>query len=1187
MSQFVHLHLHTEFSLLDGACRIDELLDQVQKLKMPAVAVTEHGNMFSAVVFHDHARARGVKPILGCEVYVAPGSRHQKGGPPAENYNHLVLLAETRQGWHNLIKLVSAGYTEGFYRKPRIDKDLLAQHAEGLIGLSGCLKGEVPSQVCGSQAAGARASAATFRDILGPDSFFLEMQWHGIEDQKVVNRGLVPIAKDLGLPLICTNDVHYLNHGDHVPHDVLLCIGTGKTVNDTQRLRYYGEQFFLKTAEEMAAVFGDFPEALSNTLLVAERCDVDLGPTVNHLPDFDVPAGSTLDEYFERTVREGFAERLSRLRLLQAAGSLRHPIEEYEPRLAYEIAMIKRMNYAGYFLIVWDFIRYAREHDIPVGPGRGSAAGSLVAYCLRITDVDPLEYDLIFERFLNPERVSLPDIDIDFCERRRGEVIEYVTRKYGRENVAQIITFGTMKAKAAVRDVARALDIPLAEANKVAKLIPAALDMSLARAVEENPILKDLEHSDPRIKELLTVARRLEGMTRHASTHAAGVVIAPRPITEFAPLYKGGRDEIVTQWAMKEVERMGLLKMDFLGLSTLTLIHDALAEIERTTGTALDIDAIPLDDAKTYQLFADGQTYGIFQFESSGMRDILRRAKPQRLDDLIAMNALYRPGPLRSGMVDDYIARKQGTKEIKYELPQLESILSDTYGVIAYQEQVMRIAATLASFTLGQSDLLRKAMGKKNPAVMQAQREKFVQGAAANGINEKRATKIFNLMEHFAGYGFNKSHSTAYAYLAYQTAYLKANFPWHFAAALLTIEAQNTDKLALYLGECRDRGIPVLPPDVNESELRFTVTPAGVRFGLTAVKNVGEAAILAVLEHRRARGRVGSLPELCEGIDLRIVNKRVLESLVKSGAADSLAPVRAGDAPAPTRLLRPRLLAALDGAVEHGCRVQRDKDQGQADLFGGGDEDGVTLASAVPPLPDARAWSEIEQLNFEHEALGVFWSGHPIDSHAADLREFGARTIAELAPGEAVSDPLAEGPAQRPVPKSGDEVVVAGIISGVRPLKTRKGDRMGVFTLEDRQGGIEVVVYTEPFARFERLIENGGLVVVRGRLDKDDEESRLYASDIAPIESVRERLARELAITMAVPPHGRQTFEALAALFEQHRGDKPVTLHLEIRGGTHPLRVRAQVSPQIRVRPSPAFLAAVQKICGEGSVLLR
>ena len=588
-------------------------------------------------------------------------------------------------------------------------------------------------------------------------------------------------------------------------------------------------------------------------------------------------------------MRKGFAERLPRLQHLSSIGALRHPIEDYDTRLSYEIEMIKRMKYPGYFLIVWDFIRYAREQGIPVGPGRGSAAGSLVAWCLRITDVDPLEFDLIFERFLNPERVSLPDIDIDFCERRRGEVIEYVTRKYGRANVAQIITFGTMKAKAAVRDVARALDMPLAEANKVAKLIPAALDMTIEKAMEESPALKELEAQDPKVRELLSVARRLEGMTRHASTHAAGVVIAPAPITEFAPLYKGGRDEIVTQWAMKEVERIGLLKMDFLGLSTLTLIHDALAEIARTTGERLDIDAVRLDDAKTYQLFGEGQTYGVFQFESSGMRDILRKARPQRLDDLIAMNALYRPGPLRSGMVDDFIARKQGKTEIKYELPQLEPILADTYGVIAYQEQVMRIASVLAGFSLGQSDVLRKAMGKKNAAAMQAQREKFVEGAKKNGITEKKATRIFELMEHFAGYGFNKSHSTTYAYLAYQTGYLKANYPWHFASALLTIEAQNTDKLALYLGESKDRGIPILPPDINESELQFTVTPQGVRFGLTAIKNVGETAIRSILEHRRTRGRIQALHELCEGVDLRLVNKRVLESLVKAGALDSLA----------------------------------------------------------------------------------------------------------------------------------------------------------------------------------------------------------------------------------------------------------------------------------------------------------
>src|SRR3954464_9688662 len=758
VAEFVHLHLHTEFSLLDGACRIDEVLDQAVKLKMPAIAVTEHGNMFSSVIFHDHARKRGLTPILGCEVYVAPGSRLDKSGNPGATQNHLVLLAETNEGYHNLIKLVSAGYTEGFYYKPRIDKELLAQHAKGLIGLSSCLKGEVAEGLSHAQERKAIEAAAAYRDILGRDNFFLEMQWHGIEEQRVVNTGIPGIARDLGLNLVCTNDVHYLRESDHHPHDVLLCIGTGKGFNDPKRLRYDAKQFFLKTAEEMAEVFKDHPGALANTMRIAERCNVTLAEGENYLPNFDVPPGFSVDSYFEHVARGGFTERLTRLRQLQAAGILRHTVDEYETRLAYEIEMIKKMKYPGYFLIVWDFIRYAREQGIPVGPGRGSAAGSLVAYCMRITDVDPIDFDLIFERFLNPERVSLPDIDIDFCERRRGEVIEYVTRKYGRENVAQIITFGTMKARAVVRDVARVLEMPFADVDKVAKLIPAALDMTLDKAVEENPALKELEQNDPKVKELLSVARRLEGMTRHASTHAAGVVIEPRPITEFAPLYKGGRDEIVTQWAMKEVERMGLLKMDFLGLSTLTLINDALEAIERTTGARLDMDAIPLDDAKTYQLFADGQTFGIFQFESSGMRDILRRAKPQRLDDLIAMNALYRPGPLRSGMVDDYIARKQGTKEIKYELPQLEPILSDTYGVIAYQEQVMRIAATLANFSLGQSDLLRKAMGKKNPAVMQAQREKFIQGALVNSINEKRAGKIFDLMEHFAGYGFNKSH---------------------------------------------------------------------------------------------------------------------------------------------------------------------------------------------------------------------------------------------------------------------------------------------------------------------------------------------------------------------------------------------------------------------------------------------
>src|SRR6266508_1007085 len=627
MTEFVHLHLHTEFSLLDGACRIDELLDQAKALNMPAIGVTEHGNMFSSVVFHDHARARGLKPILGCEVYMAPGSRLTKSGNPGETANHLILLAETNEGYHNLIKLVSAGYTEGFYYKPRIDRELLARHSKGLIGLSSCLKGEVPEGLSHQQEKKAYDAAATYRDILGPDNFFLELQWHGIEEQRVVNSGLPGLARDLNLPLVCTNDVHYVREADAHAHDILLCIGTGKAFNDPKRLRYDARQFFLKTPAEMADVFKDYPDALKNTLRIAERCDVTLEEGRNYLPNFDVSAGFTLDQYFEHVTRQGFQDRLVRLRQLAAAGTLRHTIDEYERRLSYELEMIKKMEYPGYFLIVWDFIRYAREQGIPVGPGRGSAAGSLVAYCLRITDVDPIDFDLIFERFLNPERVSLPDIDIDFCERRRGEVIEYVTRKYGRENVAQIITFGTMKARAVVRDVGRVLEMPFADVDKVAKQIPPTLDMTLDKALDESPVLKEMEQTDPKVKELLSVARRLEGMTRHASVHAAGVVIAPRAITEYAPLYRGAHDEIVTQWSMKDIERVGLLKMDFLGLSTLTLIDDCVKEIARTTRERLDIATMALDDPKTYQIFQEGQTFGIFQFESSGMRDLLRRSR--------------------------------------------------------------------------------------------------------------------------------------------------------------------------------------------------------------------------------------------------------------------------------------------------------------------------------------------------------------------------------------------------------------------------------------------------------------------------------------------------------------------------------------------------------------------------------
>jgi DNA polymerase-3 subunit alpha len=1184
MAEFVHLHLHTEFSLLDGACRIDELLDQAAKLEMPAIAVTEHGNLFSSVIFHDHARQHGIKPILGCEVYVAPGSRLTKSGNPGETANHLVLLAETNEGYHNLIKLVSSGYTEGFYYKPRIDKELLAQHSKGLIGLSSCLKGEVAEGLSHQQERRAVEAAGAYRDILGPGNFFLEMQWHGIEDQRVVNTGLPAIARDLNLPLICTNDVHYVRETDAHPHDILLCIGTGKAYSDPKRMRYESRNFFLKTPEQMAEAFKDYPDALANTVRIAERCNVLLPEGENFLPNFDVPAPYTLDDYFEHVAREGFKDRLTRLRQLADTGALRHTIDEYERRLSYEIDMIKQMKYPGYFLIVWDFIRYAREQGIPVGPGRGSAAGSLVAYCMRITDVDPLDFDLIFERFLNPERVSLPDIDIDFCERRRGEVIEYVTRKYGRENVAQIITFGTMKAKAVVRDVGRVLEMPFADVDKVAKQIPATLDITLDRALEENPALKEMEQNDPKVKELLAVARRLEGMTRHASVHAAGVVIAPRAIIEYAPLYKGARDEITTQWSMKEIERIGLLKMDFLGLSTLTLIADAIVEIERTTGEKVDIDRVPLDDAKTYQIFQDGQTYGIFQFESSGMRDILRKARPQRLEDLIALNALYRPGPLRSGMVDDFIARKQGRTEVKYELPALEPILAETYGVIAYQEQVMRISNVLAGFTLGEADVLRKAMGKKNASVMATMRRKFIDGAKDKGTNETKAGHLFDLMEHFAGYGFNKSHSTAYALLAYQTAYLKANYPWHFAASLLTIESQNTDKLALYLGESRERGIPVLPPDINKSQLRFTVEPGkGVRFGLTAIKNVGEGAVESLLEVRKKHGRITSLLGLCEDLDLRLVNKRVFESLTKAGAFDSVVQGQAACDSLPTLALRPRLMAAIDAACEHGVRVQRDKNEGQAQLFGAldGGEPSLGHGLEAVPLPEAKPWSETEQLTFEKETLGLYWSGHPVDRYASALKEFGARATAELAEAP-VNGSRSDGWGPGGPKPIEPDTSVGGIIAACRQLKTRKGDRMAVFTIEDAQGGVEVIAFPETYQRSAALIESGTLVLVRGKLERDDESVRVLASEIAPLDSVRERVAREVKIRLKAPADG--VLQALLDIVSRHRGDRKVSFELETAGH---LRVRMDVSSQIRVRPSPALIAEVEQVVGVGTVELR
>src|SRR5580692_1695368 len=994
--RFVHLHLHTDYSLLDGACDLEEVVEEAARRKMPAVAVTDHGNLFAAESFYHAAKTRGVKPIIGCEVYVAKGSRHDRGETPQRDAanghasaaaepgqrgnNHLVLLCENGEGYRNLIKLVSAGFLEGFYYKPRIDYDLLAKHSRGLIALSACLRGAVTENLVEERPDGAREAAYRLRDIFGKGNFFLEIQDQGLEIEKRVNPKITALARETGIPLVATNDCHYLKHSDAHAQEVLLCIQTGKTMSDTHRMKFATDQFFFKTAEEMAQVFGEIPDALERTVAIADRCNVKIDAMQNSFPDFQVPEGQTVDTYFEAVSREGFASRVPVLEARAKAGMLRKTLAEYEARLADEIRMIQKMRYAGYFLIVWDFIRHARAQGIPVGPGRGSAAGSLVSYALQITDVDPLQYDLLFERFLNPERVSMPDIDIDFCMRRRGEVIEYVTGKYGRSNVAQIITFGTMAAKAAIKDVGRAMDLPYGEVDRIAKLIPTQLNITLDEALKQAPQLKALIEGDARYKDLMEVAKRLEGLARHASTHAAGVVISPEPLTNLVPLYKSNRDEITTQYDMKGLEHIGLLKMDFLGLTTLTVLDDTVHMIEQNRNQHVDLSTLPLDDTDTYKLFARGETTAIFQFESHGMRDILRRYQPSRIEDLTALNALYRPGPIQGGMIDDFINRKQGKTKVSYELPQLKDILEETYGVILYQEQVMQIANRLANFSLGEADILRRAMGKKKKEEMAAQRAKFMTGCASNKIAEKKAVRIFDLMEEFAGYGFNKSHSCAYALLAYQTAYLKTHYPVEFMAALLTSEAGNTEKAVKYINEARGMGISILPPDVNESDLYFTPVNEAIRFGMAAIKNVGENTAKAIRESRIAQGEFRSLYDFCERIEPRFLNKRVFESLIKSGAMDSLG-------------AREGMLASVDDAVAALQRAARAKESGQHGLFFGG---GSSEPTVHFELRDAAPWSEEERLTSEYAMLGFYVSGHPLEKFSSRLDEMKAVCLSEI-----------------------------------------------------------------------------------------------------------------------------------------------------------------------------------------------
>ena len=1111
-ANFVHLHLHTQYSLLDGANRLEDLFARAKDFRMPALAITDHGAMFGALDFYQQALKAGIKPIIGCEVYVAPGSRFEKTAKGiSEASYHLILLAKNLQGYRNLLKLVSLGYFEGFYYRPRVDKEILQKYNEGLIALSACLKGEIPFHLVNGDEKKAAAAAEEFKSIFPDRRFYLELQENMIPEQKKANAGLLELARKLSLPLVATNDCHYLRKEDARAHEVLLCIQTGKTLKDPDRMRFSTEEFYFRPAEEMEALFSYCPESLQNTVEIAERCNLELKLNVLQFPQFQIPDGETLDSFLEKTARKGLGDRLAELR---AKGKLQTGAEEqYPQRLQNELSMIDKMGFSGYFLIVADFIRYAKQKGIPVGPGRGSGAGSLVAYSMGITEIDPIFNGLLFERFLNPERVSPPDIDIDFCIDGREEVIQYVRHKYGEDHVAQIITFGKMQARAAIRDVGRALDMPYGEVDRIAKMIPNTLNITLEEALKQEPRLQELVKTNSEVGRLLTLARSLEGLPRHASTHAAGVVISSTPLVEMVPLYRGSQNEVVTQYAMKDIEKIGLIKFDFLGLKTLTTIADVVRRVREGRGESLDLQEIPPDDSKTYALLCSGDTSGVFQLESSGMRDLVIRLAPSRFEDLVALLALYRPGPLKSGMVDDFIKRKQGKTAITYDLPELEGILSETYGVIVYQEQVMKIATALASFTPAEADLLRRAMGKKKADEMEMQKKSFLGGAQTNKIPAKKAEKLFDLMAKFAEYGFNKSHSAAYALLALQTAFLKAHFPVEFMAALMSSEMSNADKIQRYLNECRERKIEVLPPDVNESRQDFTVGAGKIRFGLAAVKNVGLAAIQSILAAREEKGQFSSLPDLCLKVDLRKVNKRVIESLIKCGAFDS------------TGYSRASLLAGLEEAMEWAQNHEREQNNPQMRMFGALPGNGGPKGE--PPLPPVPDWPESQRLTFEKETMGFYLTGHPLNRYEATLRRLTAMDTQQV---QEIRD--------------AQEVIIGGVVSNLKEINTKKGDRMAFVTLEDLNGVVEVIVFSDLYKTASLLLKGEDPVVIKGRTDAGEESVKIIASEVLPFEQAVGKLATSIHLQVRSSRLGREDFLAMKEIFEDSRGNCPVYLHL-------------------------------------------
>ena len=1140
-ANFAHLHVHTQYSLLDGACLIKNLLRLVDTYKMPAIAITDHGNMFGAIEFYDQAIKAGVKPIIGCEVYLAPESRFEKSSHGIQEAAfHLILLAKDETGYGNLMRLVSSGFTEGFYYRPRIDKDILAEHAKGLICLSACLKGEIPHLIQIDNTEQARNVCGQFREIFGKGNFYLELQDNKIPEQDKVNKGLITLSKELSIPLVATNDIHYLTRDNARSHEALLCIQTQTTLDDPNRMKFQTDEFYLKTPQEMAEAFSDTPEAIRNTIEIVEKCNLEIDFSKTYLPRYKAPEGKTREEFLKDLCEEGLERRYGKI------------TDGIRKRAEGELKVITKSGYISYFLIAWDFVNYAKRIGIPVGPGRGSAAGSVISYVLGITDIDPLKYDLLFERFLNPERVSLPDIDIDFCYERRGEVIDYVTAKYTKDNVAQIITFGTMMAKGVIRDVGRVMGMPYADVDKIAKLVPNDLNMTIKLALKAEPELKELYKSNPQITQLLDTSMALEGLTRHASTHAAGVVISEDKLINHVPLFKAG-EQITTGYPMNSLEKIGLLKMDFLGLRNLTVINETIKIIKRTKD--IEIDNILLGDSKTFDLLKKAGSIGVFQLESTGMRDLLRKLRPEKFEDLIAVLALFRPGPIGSGMVDDFIARKNEKIDIRYDHPSLEPILKDTYGIIVYQEQIMRIVSNIAGLSLAKADSLRRAISKKTPEVMVAARKGFIDGCVKNNINSRIADKIFNQIEYFSGYGFNRSHSAAYAMISYRTAYLKANYPIEYMTALLTSEKDNTDKLVVYIDEASRMGIKILPPDVNESFAKFTIVPEGIRFGLAAVKNVGQGAIDSIIDVRKKEGNFESLYDFCERVDSRLVNRKVIESLIKCGAFDSF------------KLHRSQLMAIVDQAMEVAGGIQKDRLRGQLSFFDTF-EDQEAFKDTFQEIPNIPEWPENQLLAYEKQMLGFYITKHPLARYEKLLRNYATCNTMELMNFH-----------------DGDEMFLGGIINKVKFTMTKKtGEKMAIVKLEDLKGFLEVLVFPKTFQNVGGLVKADAIVFIKGRISLREQEPKLIADDIIPLEEVKKRFTKSVSIGIVSAGLEKDALDTIKGILSQYRGSIPVFITITTPDEK---RINIQASDDFRVQPSDNLIKDLEELLGEGAVTLR